>query len=697
MSSNIFNKLSFVSLLLLVLLLPLFCLPFSNIPVEISKGLLLVVGLVLVVIFWTISRFYDGKIVLPKSSVLVAGAGVVLALLVSTLFSSAPQMSFFGIMFDVNTFWFVFSGFLLMLLSSIIFRKRINAKMALYGIILSSAVVLLFQVFHLFFPSILSLGILTTKTSNILGSWSALGLLAGFLGVMSLFVIEFFSTTGIIKNTLKVFLAFSVIFIAIVNFMLAWDLLGFFALVIFIYKISISFGHEQIEGQSRTFPGLPFSLFLISFLFFMSSQFIGGFLPNLLKVSNNEVSVGLNATMSITKQAIMKNPVLGIGPNRFTELWTMYKPAEINASQFWETPFSSGIGLIPTFFATTGLLGILAWFVFFAFYMINGLKSIYANIKRNTDKEIVAFFVASVYLFICTFLYSTGPVLFLLALSLAGVFIGLSTEEDSNKEVSLVFSDDPRKSFFSLLFLMLLMIASVFVGFKYVERFASMSYFGKTIGASSIEEARTNITKAISLYSNDLYLRTYAEINLLDINSIVSKGASSLSDADKTNLQSALSEAMRGANSAIDYNRNNYLNYSMLGSVYGMAVRLGDTTAYEKAISAFKQAVIYNPLDPGIQLSMANVAFVDAKKQEAKDFANQALSLKPDYTDALILLSQMAKSENNNTEAISYGEQALALDPTNKDIIQYVDSLKSVKTSSVNSLKDSSGNKKTGQ
>jgi hypothetical protein len=47
MQTNVFNRLSFLSIFLTVVLLPVFFLPFTNISTNISKGLLLVVGLTL--------------------------------------------------------------------------------------------------------------------------------------------------------------------------------------------------------------------------------------------------------------------------------------------------------------------------------------------------------------------------------------------------------------------------------------------------------------------------------------------------------------------------------------------------------------------------------------------------------------------------------------------------------------------------
>jgi cytochrome c-type biogenesis protein CcmH/NrfG len=176
------------------------------------------------------------------------------------------------------------------------------------------------------------------------------------------------------------------------------------------------------------------------------------------------------------------------------------------------------------------------------------------------------------------------------------------------------------------------------------------------------------------LYSNDLYLRTYSQIYLVKLNSIASKG-SSLSDADKADLQTSFDQVVNSAQMAVAYDPSNYLNFQLLGSVYQAVGSLGVKDAYGKAVLAYQTASSLNPLNPGLKLAMASVSFIDGKVQDAKDYANEALSLKQDYIDALITLSQIAKSENNNSGALSYAQAALSLAPTDKNLIQYVDSL----------------------
>lgn len=684
MKINIFDKLTFLSLFLVITLLPVFFLPFTNIPVETSKGLLLVSGLLLAVIFWAIARFSDGQITIPRSWCLFSGGGVVLAVLLSTIFSVSSNVSLFGTMFDVGTFWFIFAGFLIMALSSVVFKDAKDAKIVLFGAILSSAVVLVFQSVHLFLPNALSFGVLSGKTGNILGSWNAFGIFAGFSALMSLLVLEFFSTTRIEKIILESLIILSMLLVAVVNFPLIWILLGISGLIIFTYKVSINFHTKSEEGEKKKdFPLFSFFITMVALFFFMSGNLIGGILPDRLGISNNEVSPSLSATMSVTKAVIKHNPVFGIGPNRFDEAWANYKPAAINGTAFWDVSFSSGSGLLPTLLATTGILGILAWVVFFVLFIISGVKSIFSSIRNGANWETMAFFVLSLYLFISSFFYSGGTVIFLLAMVFAGVFLGLSSSSREGGELVLSFLNDHRKSFFSILFLILIILLSAAASFRYFERLASVSYFGKALTAKDVNGAESSITKALALYTNDLYLRTYGQVYLLKLNSIAQKGGSSLSDSDKALLQTNLNQAVNGVQGATLYNPKSYINWQSLGSLYQSLATFGVKDAYTKAIEAYKTASTLNPNNPGIKLAIANAYFASEDNKQAKEYIKMALNLKPDYIDAYILLSQIAKNEGNNEDAVGYAEVALSLYPDNKDLSAYVDALKNSKSSTV--------------
>jgi tetratricopeptide (TPR) repeat protein len=678
MLSNILDRISLASLSVVIVLLPLFFLPFTKIPIEASKGLLLVVGLAITIITWAAARFSDGKINIPKSGLLLSGLGLVLVFFLSALFSSASSVSFFGVVFDVGTFWYMTALFLVMLFAAMIIKDVKYARIILLGILLSLGVNLIFQMARFFYPEFLSFGILGGKTENLIGSWNTFGILAGFFGIISLFMMEFFTTSKVFKWILGIMLVFSVILSAAVNFNLIWELIGVFSLLIFVYKISISSGVKREEGNGAYFPAFSFAMVMISLLFFMSGQFIGEFLPDRLGLGNVEIRPSMSATFSVGKSAISQDPVFGIGPNRFAESWASAKPLVINSTQFWNTNFSSGGGTLPTLMINTGILGILAFILFFILFILSGVRVLFSGIKKGANSEATLFFLAALYLFVASWFYSVGSVVLILAFALTGIFVGLSWK--GKNEFEIAFLNDPRKSFFFILGLIVLMVFSAGLTFKYVERFASISYFNKALNAQSVEDAENAITKAIRLNSNDLYLRTATEIYVIKINQLASKG-NDMTENDKVAIQSAFSFAESAASMAVQYNGFNYLNHQTLGSTYNMAASLGVEGAYEKAILAFEKAAELNPNNPGLKLIIARTYLaIGGHVADAKRYADLALSLKSDYIDALIVLSQIERALGNREASISYAEGALSLLPGNQELQAYVNSLRSGNT-----------------
>lgn len=236
------------------------------------------------------------------------------------------------------------------------------------------------------------------------------------------------------------------------------------------------------------------------------------------------------------------------------------------------------------------------------------------------------------------------------------------------------------------------MVATASLSFKYMERFASIVYFQKTFSAQSVPDAQLNISKALTLYSNDLYLRTYSQTQIAKINSLVSKGQS-ISESDKADLQTSFDQAVSSLQAAEAYDQNNYLNFSALGAVYEAVAPLGVTGAYDKALVAYHTASSLNPLNPGIKFALARVSFAKGDMKGAKDYATEVLSLKSDYVDALVLLSQVAKNEGNNADALSYAQAAFLINPQNKNLEQYVNYLKNPVVDNSSTVKDNTNNK----
>lgn len=673
--SNIFNKISFYSLFFTIVLLPIFFLPFTKIPIETSKGALFVFGLFLCVVFWSMARFSDGKIFFPKSYLLLSLFSVVLSFFLSSLFSGSMVISFFGIMFDIGTFWSIFSVFILTFFSSIFFKDKKDARLVLFGLLTSFSLLFIFQIFRFIMPNTLSFGILGNNTGNLFGSWNSFGIISAFSVLICLLLVEFFE----IKKETKYFLVFlfilSTIMSIFVGYSLVWIVLGVFAFIIFAYKIYISFNFKE-EGKNINFPILPFVIIIFSLLFTLSGQFINGAISKKMNFQNLEVNPTFSSTLDISKNVLKHDPIFGIGLNKFTDAWSLYKPIDINYTRFWDASFNSSFGLLPTFVSTSGILGSLALVLFIFLFLFFGIKDILFFLKRKENNfEIFSFFILSLFLIIVSIFYSVGIGLFFLLFVFLGIFIGLSSNLDPKKEVEFSFLDDPRKSFFAIVCLLFIMLSSIVLSFKYGQKFASLPYFSKALASQDIDISVNSIEKALSLHQNDLYFRTASEIYFLKLNSIYQKG-NDLKEEDKSLLQIYFDKSVNSASLAVNYDKQNYLNYKVLAATYFTASKLGLADAYIKAEEFYNKAITLNPLNPSLKLALANIAFEKKDFKNARLFGEQALSLQSNYVDAIIFLSQLEKISGDNAKALFYAEGALRFYPNDKDLLNYINSLK---------------------
>lgn len=230
----------------------------------------------------------------------------------------------------------------------------------------------------------------------------------------------------------------------------------------------------------------------------------------------------------------------------------------------------------------------------------------------------------------------------------AGVFVGLSGE-------ALIWSflGNHKKSIISIVFLVIIILASVVSTFKFLERFVSVSYFGKALSAlastpQNIPAAEQAIAKAITLNQNDFYLRAYAQIYLTKLGATIAENKTP-SEELKAQMQDTLDRAVAGADLASKYNPTNYINFRALGIVYDSLASIGVPDATEKAVESYQKALSYLK-NPGIKIAIARTYLLDGNTKEAKVSAEQAVALKPNFIEGLVVLSQIATREGNRAQ-----------------------------------------------
>src|SRR3989339_544409 len=466
---SFWDRVTFGILLGVSFFAPVFFVSADFISTQFGTSLLFSLGVILALLVYIVSALFYGEVELPSPSRYVLGvtALVPVVYLLAGVANGFSRMSFFGYTFVISTVGFIILGFAYLYIISVVFNSKTRIFYSFFAFVVSALILSIFLLIRIIWGSdILSFGVFNTVTTSMLGSWNNVGIFFGVGVILSLLTHEIAEVSRIMRVLLVVSLALSLFFLALVNFGILWIIVGITTFLFIVYSLyGLQSSSLSLKQRIKRTPKLTSIVFVVSLIFVIWGTSIGAFLSNNLGVTNLDVRPGLSVTLDIARKTIMDKPLFGSGPNTFTTQWLTWKPDDVVSTVFWNTDFTNGIGLIPTFAVTTGIFGILSWLVFLGFYIYLGIKSIFHKTEDGFLKYLLlsSFFV-SLYLWFMTFVYMPSTVIFILTLFFTGLFlssvylVGIISLETKK------FSGSPKSGFLFSLVLVALFLASVSLG-----------------------------------------------------------------------------------------------------------------------------------------------------------------------------------------------------------------------------------------
>lgn len=670
--SNIFEKISYISLLVSVFLLPLFFIPSKFTLFEFNKIIVLVTGVFIALTFWCLARIRDGKLEFPSTLFSSSALLVVIVYLLSSLFSGNKINSLIGQGFELGTFGLVFVGFALMLATSIIFRTKDKIFYSYIALFISFILIFLFQTARLFLGGdLLSFGIFKDVTFNTVGKWNDLGIYFGLIAIMSVITLELAKLGKIMRSFLYFASLASLFFIALINFKVVWFVTGVFAIMFFVYSFSLRRGREDEERRSSE--GGKKVSYLIAFFLVLSAVFIvdgyrskhviGDSVADYFKISQLEVRPSFQGTLGIMKDSFKESPALGFGPNRFLNSWLQYKPEGVNNTIFWNFDFIYGVGIIPTFITTTGIMGMISWILFFGLFLYTGFKFIFLKTTNPFSRYLItSSFLASLYLWVINISYVPSAAIFFLTFFFTGLFVGSLVNENFVKMKTIPYLGNPRRGLILVSLLVIIIISSATGGYIYFQRYFSDIYFQKSINslnaAGNLDEAEKYAKKSISLSKIDSHYKLLTDVYIARLSALSSQKNNSNETLSKQ-FESTLQNAIVSSKAAIDYDNTNYQNYVSAGRLYEFVIPVEG--AYKAASDNYNSALNLNPKSPLINLMLARLEVANKNNVKAREYITKSLQSKNNYTDAVFLLAQIEITEGNIKNAIKLVEAGSTL------------------------------------
>lgn len=662
--------------LLLLGILPIIFIPLSYIPFSYTKTFLVIISVLVAVVFSALALLRSGVITMHMSVLVVCWWVIVATGALSGLFSGDMADSFVGDTLNAHTV--LFNALLAAVVTFVTFQANSKKVIMRFYIALTASGVLLgmYHVLRLFFgPEFLSFGLFLSNTASPIGGWNDLGLFFGLSILLSLLALNQLPLTTPGKSLFAAVIVIALFMLTTVNFFSVWIVLALVSMVVLMYSLTRDRFTDSLSPQVTSSAPEVTSLLLTIFVFIVSFSFViaggplGNFVTNVTGISYLEVKPSPSATLEIARPVYSENALLGVGPNKFVDAWRQHKNEAINNTIFWNTNFVNGSGFIPTQFVTHGALGVAVWILFLATLLYSGIRFFIRSSYADPVWHFIgiAAFIASLYLWGMSFVYTPGVTILLLAASFTGIFAATYAHVMPVSSYTFNVASNKRMAFILIGAVMLVVVIIASILYYSGRHYASVFTFSEAVNNitenTEITTVENKILRAFNLYQNDSYTRQLGQYQLAKLNTYL--GMEDLTDMQQTDFQTAIETGFRAGNQAVSLDQTEPANWLLLASLYRTLAVIGVAEADTRAYEAIAEAKQHDPHNPVYDVTAAQLAVATEEYDEARRYIDAATQLKSNYTDALFLSAQIDIAEGNVQSAIETTQAITTLEPNN--------------------------------
>ncbi|MBI4139325.1 tetratricopeptide repeat protein [Candidatus Uhrbacteria bacterium] len=673
----------------IVILVPLFFLPFTLDILELNKQTLFVVLTGVAAIAWIGQAIALRRFSLSRSWLHLVVAGFFVGYLVTTWFSLDSYLSFVG---NFGQMQWSFTSIAAFVLFYFIAVNTVNGTTRLYDLVLaflgSSLAVGLIGLLQM--TGVYALGWAGSFARS--NAFNTIGTVNSFGVYMTLPLVLAASLTvlgckdrmcvlgkeGKPNSWAKILvwatLVVSVAIAVVVDYWVVWAAILFGTVLLVVIPMLRT---RRVERSMKLI--VPSALVVIAVALLLFRTPINLNLPA-------EVAPSTQASWTIAKQVLQERPLFGSGPGTWIYDYAKYRSAGVNLSPFWTVRFERSISTVLTLLATIGLVGMALWFILLLSGIVKSASHLLHEKNDDTWQAYLTVFTAWATSVFIAFFYNYNfthhfAFWFFLAL-LSSLVASGSFTWDARKSAA-------SSSALSVVFL-LLCVAAVSVVWLSGQRLVADAKYAQAVqqyrAGKPIQESIDSLTSAASLNRwNDVYFRNLSQSYLIR----ASQELQAPADAERakkvnTSVTSAVDTAKR-ATEVSPANVDNWANFALVLQAIAPFTRGAD----ERAIELFREALAREPNNPTFineigklyvlrsdayrQLLQSNEEKVrkeaeqnvKAELDKAAEALNQSIQIKADFAPAHYNLGLVYERQGRVQDAIVKLEQVLRTDTRN--------------------------------
>jgi len=684
------HKTSFLIVLIMVFLAPLFFIP-GVLYMGSAKSALLSLGTVVTLLVFLYECWRNGSIALSKTHLLTVVGLLPIIYLLSALLATPSSLSLLGYNFEIGTFGFMLLGSVTLVLVSLIFSETSHFLQALMALFASFSVLAVFAIVKIISGGTwLVFGTFGGNMGNPIGSWTDLSIVFGLLSLLSVTVLGMLPMKGSVRAWLYVVFALSTFLLVVLGYSVAFalTLVGSILLYFYFSKVETQFhfskddergaGTKSFFSRKTLLPAILTGVLLILIINPTISDTRGkltNFISGSFGIQNSDVRPTLSTTLSISKAVLSQVALLGSGPNTFSQDWLIFKPANVNSTPFWAVTFPFGAGFIPTQIATTGILGSALWLAFFVLLLVLSVRTLSKIPESRGDRfALISGLLVTLFLWTASILYIPSAVVLWLSFVFVGFLLAVSRVNNVVTLKSINLKENRQSRFVSALLIVMVSVGALYIGWVGGEKTVASYHFKKAsdlanVSGVSIDDVEKHLEKAVQLAPVDTHFIALSRLNFAKAQAAASS-ATGTPEQNQAMFQESLGRSIQAARAAVNANPAGYENWVSLGLIYSVLVPdpLKVEGAYENAQFAFSEAYKRNPSNPELPLLLAQLEINKGNIDSARSYIRNSIALKEDYADAYLALAKLEINQKNIPAAISSTEALTILAPNNAGV-----------------------------
>jgi tetratricopeptide (TPR) repeat protein len=389
---------------------------------------------------------------------------------------------------------------------------------------------------------------------------------------------------------------------------------------------------------------------------------------NLLKVPGNFVILPLEtgfqtafAAISQDSGRILQGLLFGSGFGEYLMDFTRFKQATFNLNPtLWTFAFTHSSTFVLELLATTGILGFFSYL--FLCYKIVREKPLFVPIL---------IVLAASFVLPLSF-YTLVVIFFLLAVyaSLRGLidnqkYFDVELELVALKKGFLAFAPESQREkgygkMLSYTVFAVIVVLTLSIGYLSYDYLATNIVFEKSLVAASKNDGQLTYndqTATLATFTgkyNDVYYRVFSQTNLSLANSLaasVPKGASPSAQTQQT-IYTLVQQSINTARQATTMSPLNTIDWQNLATIYRNLIGFGQN-ADQFAILAEQQAVQLDPTNPQAYIALGGIYYQLGQWDKAQEQFQQSANLKPDFANAYYNIAHTLIQKNDLKDALT--------------------------------------------